>query len=185
MPVREHEPVAVGPVRRRGVVVHDPREQHVRERRQRHRRARVPAVRLLHRVHGQAADDVDASGLDVADRHRRSLHRDFAGPPTAHNAAAAKDRRRFSYSDSGWPCLVAAGDLGVAATTLHDHDDTSTRRRDQQHADENPAVGQARSPRARSRGRSSRLARRSWFGSASSSAPFSSPPLHSLHMKRR
>ena len=53
---REHEPVAVGPVRRRRVVLHDPRPQHVGERRQRHRRAGVAGVRLLHRVHREAAD---------------------------------------------------------------------------------------------------------------------------------
>ena len=37
VPGREHEAVAVGPVRRGRVVAHDPREEHVGERRERHR----------------------------------------------------------------------------------------------------------------------------------------------------
>ena len=48
---REHEAVAVRPVRIGGVVAHVPREQHVRERRERHRRAGVSRLCLLHRVH--------------------------------------------------------------------------------------------------------------------------------------
>ena len=52
--VGEHEPVAVGPVGRGGVVLHDPGEEHVGERCQRHRRAGVTRVRLLHRVHRRA-----------------------------------------------------------------------------------------------------------------------------------
>ena len=73
VPVREHEAVAVGPVGRRGVVLHHPGPQHVGEGRQRHRRARVARVRLLHGVHRQPADDVDPALfdalLDVDRRH--------------------------------------------------------------------------------------------------------------------
>ena len=54
--VRQHEPVAVGPVRVGRVVTHHPAEQHVGERRQRHRRALVPALGLQRRVHGEATD---------------------------------------------------------------------------------------------------------------------------------
>ena len=41
VPAREHEPVAVGPLRLTGAVAHDPRVQDIRDRRQRHRRPRV------------------------------------------------------------------------------------------------------------------------------------------------
>ena len=59
MPGREHEAVAVEPVRVRRVVLHDPRVEHVRERRERHRGARMAGVRLLDRVHRERADRVD------------------------------------------------------------------------------------------------------------------------------
>ena len=65
VPGRQHEPVAVGPVGRGGVVLHDARPQHVRERRERHRRARVTGVRLLHRVHREAADHVDPALFEL------------------------------------------------------------------------------------------------------------------------
>ena len=77
VPGGEHEPVAVGPVRRRGVVFHDPRPQHVRERRERHRRPRMPRVRLLNRVHGQAADHVDTELFELVS------HLDPFPPPVA------------------------------------------------------------------------------------------------------
>ncbi len=65
VPVRQHETVAVGPVRGGSVVLHDPGPQDVGQRRQGHGCARVPRVRRLHRVHGQATDHVDAALLDV------------------------------------------------------------------------------------------------------------------------
>ena len=66
VPTREHEAVTVEPLRTVGVVVHDPGPQDMSEGRQRHRRAGMAAVRLLHGIHGQAADHVDAEllGLD-------------------------------------------------------------------------------------------------------------------------
>ncbi len=60
----EHEAVAVGPVGVRRRVVHHARVEHVGERRERHRRARVAGVRLLHGVHRQRADRVDAELIE-------------------------------------------------------------------------------------------------------------------------
>ncbi len=65
MACREHEAIAIGPVRFGRVVLHDARPQHVRERRQRHRRARVPGVGLLYRVHREATDHVDRALVEL------------------------------------------------------------------------------------------------------------------------
>ena len=96
VPGREHEAVAVGPVGIGRVVLHDARPQHVGERRERHRRARVPGVRLLHRVHREAADHVDRALLE-ARRPRRPLS--AASQPTRVPAAAAYGRTRDSASE--------------------------------------------------------------------------------------
>jgi hypothetical protein len=64
MPGRQHEAIAVGPVRLGGVVAHDARVEDVCERRQGHGRARMTRVRLLDRVHGEAADHVDGTALE-------------------------------------------------------------------------------------------------------------------------
>ena len=69
MAAREHEAVAIRPVRVGRIVPHVPREQHVGERRERHRRAGVSGLRFLHRVHGQRADGVDAEKIEIGSRH--------------------------------------------------------------------------------------------------------------------
>ena len=51
--------IAVGPGRVGRVVLHHARVEQVGERRECHRRARVPRLRLLHGVHRQRADRVD------------------------------------------------------------------------------------------------------------------------------
>ena len=66
---REHEAVAVGPRRIGRVVAHVLAEEHVGDRRERHRGAGVAGVGLLHRVHGEAADGVDRERLDVSGGH--------------------------------------------------------------------------------------------------------------------
>src|SRR5215471_21754796 len=50
MTVREHEPVAIRPNWVLRIETHDPVPQRVDERRQRHRRAGMPRLRLLDRV---------------------------------------------------------------------------------------------------------------------------------------
>jgi hypothetical protein len=65
VPGREDEAVAVRPVAVGGVVRHDPREEHVRERRQRHRRPGVPRVRALDGVHREPAHHIDGAAFEV------------------------------------------------------------------------------------------------------------------------
>ena len=68
----QHEPVPVRPVRARRVVPQHLRVEEVGERRERHRRAGMPGVRLLHRIHRQGADRVDRELFDLRVRHRAS-----------------------------------------------------------------------------------------------------------------
>ncbi len=68
----ENEPIAVGPRGIGRVEAHRAREQHVAERRQRHRRAGVSGVGLLHGVHGQRADGIDAEEVEGGRGHRGS-----------------------------------------------------------------------------------------------------------------
>ncbi len=67
VPGREHEPVAVGPIRMLRVVLQEPRPQHSGDVRHAHGHARVTGLRLLDRIHGQRADGVGE--VVVADRH--------------------------------------------------------------------------------------------------------------------
>ena len=69
VPGREHEPIAVGPVRGAGVVAHDPRPEDVGERRQGHRGALVTRPRGVRRIHRQTADHVDGSLLEIGRGH--------------------------------------------------------------------------------------------------------------------
>ncbi len=62
---REHEAVAVEPVRVGRVVLHQPRVEQVRDRRERHGSAGMAGVRLLDRVHRERADGVDAELVEV------------------------------------------------------------------------------------------------------------------------
>ena len=66
---REHEAVAVGPVRILRVVLHHARVEHVRGGGERQRRARVAGLRGLDRIDRQRADGVDAQLGDVLVRH--------------------------------------------------------------------------------------------------------------------
>jgi hypothetical protein len=69
----EDETVTVGPRRIGRVVVHDPTEQHVGERRQRHRRSRMARVGFAGRVHGEATDDFHGLRLDVVEGHDSTI----------------------------------------------------------------------------------------------------------------
>ncbi len=64
VPRGEHEPIPVGPDRQLGVEAKVVLPERVGHRRQRHRGARVPGVRRLHRVHRQGADRVDRELVD-------------------------------------------------------------------------------------------------------------------------
>src|SRR5579859_6840098 len=75
--IRQNETVAVGPYR---VIRIEPQKtlpQRVRDGRESHRRAGMPRVRLLHRVHGKRADGIDTKLIDsrLRGRHLRvSIH---------------------------------------------------------------------------------------------------------------
>ena len=71
--VGQHEAVAVGPDRIGGIEAHHAVPQHVRQRRQRHRRAGVAGVGRLHGVDRQRADRVDAQRGDVLVARKRSV----------------------------------------------------------------------------------------------------------------
>ena len=65
MPVRQHEAVAVGPGRLLRVEAQELLPQGVGHRRQGHRRAGMARIGLLHRIHGQGADGVDAKLVEI------------------------------------------------------------------------------------------------------------------------
>ncbi len=65
VPAGQHEAIAAGPLRIRGVVPHDPLEQGVRQGGQAHCGAGVPVADLLHGVCGQDPDGVDGSGVEI------------------------------------------------------------------------------------------------------------------------
>ncbi len=61
----EHEAVPAGPERVGGAVSHDPVEQQVRRRSEAHRGARVAVAGFLHGVHGQHADGVHGTAVEI------------------------------------------------------------------------------------------------------------------------
>ena len=91
----QHEAVAVGPLRVRGVRVQEAPEDRVPQRRQRHRRARVAGVRLLHGVHRQAADRVDRESLYL--RLRRGHSSILEAAPRATPPPGSSSRPRGSH----------------------------------------------------------------------------------------
>ncbi len=97
VPVGEHEAVAVGPGRVGGVVLHHPGPEDMGEGGQGHRRARVTGVRLLHRVHREAADDVDPALLealfDVGRRHCAPSRAELTACSRQPTRSVARPRR--------------------------------------------------------------------------------------------
>ena len=108
----EDEPVAVGPLRIRRVVVHHLRVEEVRERRERHRRARMPGVRLLDRVHRERPDGVDRTLLDVSYFATKLLVETAAAVPAPNDMPppcppADGTRRRAAPSPPRTPAVPA------------------------------------------------------------------------------
>ena len=95
--VGKDEAVAVGPLGVGRVVAHDAGEEHVRQRRQRHGRARVPRVGLLGGVHGEAPDDVDPELFELRFGHDENRTRSSRGANRA--LTTARGRRRDRRSD--------------------------------------------------------------------------------------
>ena len=71
MAVGQHEAVAVGPDRVLRVEAQDAVARGVGQRRQGHRRARVPGVGRLDGVHRERADGVDRSQVEIGGVHRQ------------------------------------------------------------------------------------------------------------------
>ncbi len=93
----EDETVAIGPLGVGRVRAQEVLEEHVRERRQRHRGAGMPGVRLLHGVHREAADRVDREPPDrgvVGSRRAGGGAAQFRCP--AHQARSYREDRRWS-----------------------------------------------------------------------------------------
>ena len=88
----QHEAVAVGPVGLLGRVLHHPRVEDVRDRRQRHRRPRVAGVRLLDGVHRERADRVHAQ---LVQRPLVGIHR-HAAPLRSFSRARKLPKPRFA-----------------------------------------------------------------------------------------
>ena len=74
MAVREHEAIAVWPDRILRIEAHDPVPQGVDQRRQRHRRAGMAGVRLLHGIDRQGANAIDRKLVELGVGHRLRLH---------------------------------------------------------------------------------------------------------------
>ena len=69
MAVGEHEPIAVGPDRILGIEGHHAVPDRIDQRRQRHRRAGMPRIGLLHCVHRERADGIDRQLIQLLVRH--------------------------------------------------------------------------------------------------------------------
>ena len=65
VPGREHEAVAIGPVRISRVVLQEVCPQDICHPRRAHRHAGMPAARLFHSIHGQRSDGVDAQFIQL------------------------------------------------------------------------------------------------------------------------
>ena len=74
MPARQHEAITIEPGRVGGIEAQEVLPERVGDRGERHRRAWMARVRLLHRIHGQGADRVDAQAVE------RKLARRARGP---------------------------------------------------------------------------------------------------------
>src|SRR5689334_17287580 len=66
MPVGENKAVAIGPYGKFRIVAQKALPQDVRHRRQRHGSSRMSGVGLLHGIHGERADGVDAELVKIA-----------------------------------------------------------------------------------------------------------------------
>ena len=99
VPGRQHEAIAVEPFGIGGIVLEEPGPHHIRHRRGAHRQPRVTAIGLLHGVHGEEAQGVDALIVQRRiERHcrRRCVHSNspfsssFRRPPIRVKTAVAR-----------------------------------------------------------------------------------------------
>src|SRR6185437_9881913 len=76
VPRRQHEAITVEPFWIDRIVFEEPGPQHIRHRRGTHRHSRVPAIGLLHSVHGQKAQSVNTLFIQcrIWTHPRRRVH---------------------------------------------------------------------------------------------------------------
>ena len=74
----EDEAVAIDPVGTGRVVVHDPRIEHVGERRERHRGALMARAGGMRRIHGEATNRADGTRVEIG--HSYSQVAELVGP---------------------------------------------------------------------------------------------------------
>ena len=75
MPRREDEAIAIGPDRIVGIEIEVTLPQRVDDRRHRHRGSRMTGTRLLHRVHRQGTNRIDAEAVERLSGRRSDGHR--------------------------------------------------------------------------------------------------------------
>ncbi len=104
---RQHEPIAVRPVRRGGVVAHELGPERIGRGREPERRADMARMGLQHGVHGQGADRVDGElGRALLARALvgRGLGQSAHGGilrPSRRNASRAEKAAAFSMAEQG------------------------------------------------------------------------------------
>src|SRR5581483_12188269 len=106
MPVGEHEPVAVRPDRVFGVEAQKTLPQGVDHRCECHRRAGMAGLRLLHGIHREGADRVDAKLVDRASEFR--FHAEIEATAPARSPPAVESRDRRAESDSSRAVFTSA-----------------------------------------------------------------------------
>ena len=124
--VREHEAIAVGPDRIRRVEAHDAIPEGVDQRRERHRRTRMPGVGGLDRIHRQRPNGVDGELIELrvgGCGHGRSFRCACALDPgrawiESHISRGVRHHRRHGFCASaatrrGPPGLVAGAEAGA------------------------------------------------------------------------
>ncbi len=94
--VRQNKAVAIGPDRIGGVVTQELLPQAVGYRRQRHGRARMSGVRLLHSIHRQGADGVDAQHVQLLAGGQSLLGRYHENSPSGG----------YVINRRGWKCTI-------------------------------------------------------------------------------
>ncbi len=115
VPRRQDEAVAIRPHGVLRVVAQVAVEEDVPERRQRHRRARVSGIGLLHRVHGQDTDCVDRQTLDVIHDTTKFTRRSFTKTTLR---SVAPSRWRATFSSARARATTSASSVARATATV-------------------------------------------------------------------
>ena len=106
VPGREHEAVAIGPVGIARVVLEEARPQHVGHRRGAERHAGMAAVGLLHHVHRQEADGVDALLVEFVEHGCLSYRCVAIDRTVVLRIHGASLQVQLRISGMSWPCAL-------------------------------------------------------------------------------